>query len=117
MIHICDADFIKNENLEFYQLNAIITVKFQEQEYLTLTEKNGGLKPCWDHYLIIKLDKTQINQLGDYEISFDIHRKENVADKDIGIRELYMHEIICLKTGRKNMVFFIYKKVRSHIEI
>ena len=57
MIHICGAEFNLNENLEFYQLNAIVTVKFQEIEYKTKTEKNAGLKPCWNYYVLIKLDQ------------------------------------------------------------
>ena len=28
MIKICSADFLQNDDLEFYKLNAIITVKF-----------------------------------------------------------------------------------------
>jgi len=71
----------------------------------------------WNHYILVKLDKTDIEKLGDYEISFNICRKENVADKDIGIRELYIHEIISLKTAKKNQKFFIYKKVKNLVEI
>ena len=70
-----------------------------------------------NHYLLIKLDQAEIEKLGDYEISFNICRKENVAEKDIGFRDLYLHEIICLNTGKKNQKFLIYKKNKNQQDI